>query len=198
MTSPDPVLAQALRRFRTEYDRVGALGQADPSVVALATADNSGRPSVRMVNLRDVRDDGFVFFANRESGKGIQLATNPRAALCFYWSWTNHQVLIEGSVEQLPEEASNRYWRSRPRAKQIASWASQQSRPLRDRGALSARYREYHALFDEGPVPRPPYWIGYLVVPDRIEFWRADWRRLQGRVAYTRTERGWRKHALNP
>jgi pyridoxamine 5'-phosphate oxidase len=194
----DPLLQQALQRFRSIYDRVGAAGKSDASAVALATADTEGRPSVRIVNLMDVRDDGFVFFANRESGKGKQLAENPRAAMCFYWNIISNQVLIEGAVTELPEEASNRYWRRRPRAKQLASWASLQSQRSPGRSELKSRYRRYHAQFDYGPVPRPDDWIGYLISPDRIEFWESDWRRLQERVAYIRSAEGWQKLSLNP
>jgi pyridoxamine 5'-phosphate oxidase len=169
-----------------------------PNACALATADAAGHPSARIVLLRGIDERGFSFFTNRESRKGRDLAENPRAALTFHWKSTRRQVRIEGVVEWVGDDESDRYFVTRPRSSQLASWASAQSATLPSRRALDeavAREAERHT---GGPVPRPPFWGGYRVVPERIEFWHEGEARLHRRWEYELRDGAWRSRALFP
>ena len=173
----------------------------DPTAVALATADSNGMPNVRMVLLKGVDQQGFVFYTNFESAKGDELVVNPQAALCFHWKSLRRQVRVQGSIEVVADQEADDYFASRAKDSQIGAWASQQSRPLENRFALEkavARFAAKHAL---GAVPRPPYWSGYRLVHEKIEFWTDKPFRLHDREAFYRDPRndnGWRKEKLYP
>lgn len=187
-----------IERFKDAFQRAQASEPQDGSAVALATADASGAPSVRMVLLRGVDERGFVIFTNRGSRKGLELDANPRAALCFYWASLDEQVRVEGAVERVSDVESDAYFASRPRGSQIGAWASRQSAVIASREDLEAAAREVEERFAGGPVPRPPFWGGYRVVPKSIEFWRAGANRLHERVRYDREGSGWRTALLSP
>jgi pyridoxamine 5'-phosphate oxidase len=170
----------------------------DPDAMALATATPAGLPSVRMVLLKEItRDGSFVFYTNAESRKGTELATNPRAALCFHWKSLRRQVRVQGPVSEVSPERADAYFQSRARGSQLGALASDQSRPLPDRATLEARAAEC-ALRYPGEVPRPPYWTGFAVRAQAIEFWRGRPDRLHDRMLYTRTPGGWRRTLLYP
>jgi pyridoxamine 5'-phosphate oxidase len=169
----------------------------DPNAVALATATPDGIPSVRMVLMKGVDDRGFSFFTNAESQKGEELRENPRAAMCFHWKSLRRQLRIEGSVTELPSLEADRYFHSRPRLSQLAATASQQSRVLQSRELLATRVKELDADFP-GEIPRPQYWKGFVLRPERIEFWKSREGRLHDRLLYTRNGNGWRKERLFP
>lgn len=170
----------------------------DPEAMALATSDEAGRPSVRMVLLKGHGSDGFVFYTNEGSRKGRELAANPQAALLFHWKSLRRQVRIEGSVERVTPEESDRYFASRSRYSQLGAWASDQSRPLESRSLFEARFDEVGDRFEGDEVPRPPHWGGFRVVPLTIEFWRDRAHRLHERRLFTRHAGEWEEGLLYP
>jgi pyridoxamine 5'-phosphate oxidase len=170
----------------------------EPTAMALATADAKGRPSVRMVLMKDVNQKGFVFYTNKESRKGAELGKNKNAALCFYWSDIDRQVRVWGPVEQVSEEEADAYFASRPRLSQIGAWASHQSHPMKTRFELEKKVAYYTAKFGIKKIPRPPFWVGYRVVPEQIEFWLEKPFRLHERVLFTREGKTWKSQRLFP
>jgi len=170
----------------------------DPEAMALATADESGQPSVRMVLLKGHGPDGFVFYTNDESAKGEQLAANPNAALLFHWKALRRQVRIEGAVERATDAEADAYFATRARDSQIGAWASDQSRPLASRETFETRFSEFERKFAGGDVSRPPHWGGYRLVPQQIEFWTDRPHRLHERRLFTRGGDGWTEGLLYP
>ena len=193
------LLREALARFEEVFARARETEASEPTAVILATADGEGRPSARTVLLKGVDERGFVFYTNAHSRKGRDLGENPRAALAFFWQTLFEQVLVEGAVVAVSEAESDAYWASRRRESCLGAWASDQSAPLASREELNERYAEHERRFSGGPVPRPPHWQGYRVVPERIEFWRPGDHRLNERDCYEQTDGGgWRRYLLNP
>jgi len=169
----------------------------DPNAVALATATTDGAPSVRMVLLKGLDERGFAFYTNAESRKGMELSGNPRAAMCFHWKSLRRQVRVEGLVSELPDAEADAYFHSRSRGSQLGAIASRQSRPLASRQTLEERVR----LAEErnpDEVSRPEYWRGYVLWPERIEFWVNGAERLHDRFMFLRTDTGWLKERLYP
>ena len=163
----------------------------DPEAMALATADRSGRPSVRMVLLKGHDQRGFVFYTNSLSRKGGELAENKRAALLFHWKSLRRQVRIEGPVEPVAAAEADSYFASRSRESRLGAWASDQSQPLDSRETFEGRYRQLVEDYRDRDVPRPPHWWGYRVAPDRIEFWLDRAHRLHERRLFLREGDGW-------
>jgi pyridoxamine 5'-phosphate oxidase len=174
----------------------------DPNAMCLATATPEGRPSARMVLLKGHDARGFVFYTNLESRKGGELAANPFAALCFHWKTLTRSVRVEGRIEAVTAEEADAYYASRSRGSRIGAWASRQSRPLEGRWALEKAVAEYTVKFGVGEIPRPPFWSGFRLLPERIEFWRDMPFRLHERRVFVATEGasegGWRTEALYP
>jgi pyridoxamine 5'-phosphate oxidase len=170
----------------------------DPSTMALATADAAGSPSLRMVLLRGVDQDGFVFYTNYRSRKARDLEANPRAAMCGFWYWLKQQVRIEGRIVRARADESDAYFASRPRGSQLGAWASPQSQPIASRADLETRLNTLATQYSDQPVPRPEFWGGYRLIPDRIEFWEEGPSRLHDRLVFTRGSDGWVPQRLAP
>lgn len=196
MAQPHPSDPYAL--FESWFREAEAKEPNDPNAMALATADASGAPSVRMVLLKGVDSRGFVFYTNLESRKGIQLRENPRAGLCLHWKSLRRQVRAEGAVEPVDAAEADAYFATRARSSQIGAWASSQSRPLAGRFELEGRIARFTAKFGLGAIPRPPHWSGFRVLPSRIEFWEERPFRLHDRLVYHRAEAGWTTERLYP
>jgi pyridoxamine 5'-phosphate oxidase len=192
--APDPIA-----RFRETLARASTASPHDATAAALATADARGRPSVRIVLVKGVDARGFAFHTNRESRKGRELAENPRAALCFHWPALGQQVRAEGPVSLLPDAESDAYFATRPRGSQLGAWASTQSAVIPGRGDLDQRARDLEANYAGRPVPRPPHWGGYRVIPLEIEFWQGRQDRLHDRFVYRlREPKDWIIERLSP
>lgn len=185
-------------QFLTLLARAKAAGEPLAEAMALATADGVGNPSVRMVLLKGADERGFVFFTNLESRKAHELRERPRAALCFHWALIEEQVRVEGGVEPLSGEEADAYFSTRPRGSQLGAWASKQSQPLDSRDALVARVAEEEKRFEGKEVARPPFWSGFLLRPERIEFWSGQTDRLHDRFLYTQREGAWTAQRLYP
>ena len=170
----------------------------DPNAMALATVDAAGRPDVRMVLLKGADEQGFVFYTNAGSQKGRELSGNANAAVVFHWKSLNRQVRVRGPVEAVSEAEADAYFATRPRQAQIGAWASRQSTPLESRLAFEKAIAVYAAKYAIGAVPRPPFWVGYRIVPQSIEFWHDRPFRLHDRVVFARRGNGWVKTRLYP
>ena len=169
----------------------------EPTAMTLATADATGRPSARVVLLKGFDARGFTFYTNHTSRKGRELAENPRASLCFYWTALERQVRIDGSVEPVSRDEAERYFHSRPIGSQIGAWASHQSAVIRSRAELEAREAELRQRFGD-TVPLPDFWGGYRVVPSEVEFWQGRPSRLHDRLRYARCVESWTIDRLAP
>jgi pyridoxamine 5'-phosphate oxidase len=189
---------EPFEQFDAWLKEAGAREPDDPNAMALATADEAGRPSLRMVLLKGVDDRGFVFYTNLGSRKGRQLQASPFAALTFHWKSLHRQVRVEGAVVAVTGEEADAYFASRHRSSQIGAWASRQSQPLSARLELERRVAEFTAKFGFGKVPRPEWWSGFRVLPARIEFWQQGAFRLHERTLYIRQGEGWQTQRLFP
>ncbi|MEM6625929.1 MAG: pyridoxamine 5'-phosphate oxidase [Pseudomonadota bacterium] len=172
----------------------------DANAMALATADETGMPDVRMVLLKDVDASGFTFYTNTQSRKGLQLAANSQAALCFHWKSLRRQVRVAGDVTRVSDEEADAYFASRAKDSQIGAWASDQSRPMEGRFELEGRIAKYAAKYGIGKTPRPAHWTGYRIAPSRIEFWRDRPFRLHDRLVFEResADTPWSNSRLYP
>ncbi len=189
---------EALTRFDQLVQTAKKTELGGPLSMTLATVDEVGQPSVRTIVVKNYDRRGFVFFTHRDSRKGVQIAANPKVALCFFCQPLMEQVTIEGFVELVKDYEADAYWATRARDGQFAAWASQQSEPLESRDTLQERLLEVQRQYQDQRVPRPSAWVGYRVLPERIEFWRAGWRHLHERVCYRKSGDDWKVCLLNP
>lgn len=187
-----------LARFRDWLAEAEASEPNDANAMTLATVGADGAPSARMVLLKGLDDRGFAFYTNLGSRKAQELATNPRAALCFHWKSRRRQVRVEGAVVPVEDSEADAYFATRPRISQLGAWASRQSQPLQGRFELEARLARVTARHPVGAVPRPPFWSGFRLIPHAIEFWEEGTFRLHMRFVYRRTDDGWEVGELYP
>ncbi len=193
MKATDPIVI-----FRDWYQEAINAGITDPSIMTLATVDREGNPAARIVLLKSFDENGFVFYTNYQSRKGMDLEKNPRAALVLHWRETGHQVRIEGITEKVQASASDLYFESRPRGSQLGAWASEQSREISSKVHLDESLKRWGSEFRDQPVPRPPYWGGYRVIPDKIEFWSDRKNRMHERMLFEKTDQCWVFKRLAP
>lgn len=190
---PDP-----FRQFARWMDEAIAMQLLEPNAMTLATADSSGQPSARTVLLKGFDERGFIFYTNYESRKSQDLAENPKASLLFYWGPFERQVRIVGTAARISAAESDLYFASRPAGHQLGAWASRQSATISSREALEENLAEAVHRFGSGPIPRPPFWGGFRVAPDTIEFWQGRLNRLHDRLEYAAGDGGWKMRRLSP
>ena len=191
--NPDPFL-----QFHLWFNEAKHVQVIEPNALTLATASAEGRPSSRMILLKGMDAKGFLFFTNYQSRKGRDLSVNPFGCMTFYWAELERQVILDGSVEKISQNESEAYYASRPRSSQLGSWASHQDQTIESREELEAAYKNYEQEFEGKPVPKPPYWGGYRLLPVRFEFWQGRQNRLHDRFRYLLTDGTWKIERLAP
>ena len=194
----ESVSSNPLDQFHVWFQKVMQVDQPDPEAMTLSTATMEGRVSGRIVLLKGFDQQGFVFFTNYSSRKSVELNMNPLAALTLYWPVLNRQVRIEGKIEKISPEESQEYFRTRPRGSQIGAWASPQSSDIKSREVIENRIAELEQQFGDGEIPCPPFWGGYILKPDWIEFWQGRESRLHDRILFTLRQDRWNISRLAP
>lgn len=185
-------------QFKEWFKKALSADLLDPNAMTLSTADKEGTPSSRTVLLKGVGAEGFQFYTNYKSRKGKELEENPRAALCFYWPSHERQVRIQGEVQKIGRDESETYFHQRPRQSQISAWASQQSAKVASREDLISRFKEMERRFEGEEIPLPEFWGGYILKPNRIEFWQGRAGRMHDRICYEKEKDGWTRFRLAP
>lgn len=185
--------------FRKWFSEAEASQATEINAMTLATVDAGGRPHARIVLLKGLDDNAFVFFTNYDSAKGNEIGSNPNVALVFFWKELERQVRVEGTIEKISDSESDIYFHSRPEGSRLGAWASPQSRPIEHRNVLELNYAKYEKEFSNIQIPRPPHWGGYRIVPDHIEFWQGRSSRMHDRILFSRSENGeWTRSRLAP
>lgn len=191
---PDPVI-----QFRKWYEDAFSSNSIQPDAMTVASATTDGKPSARMMLLKEVDGEGFVFYTNQESRKGEEFSRNAQVAIVFWWPLLERQVRVEGIIETISDNEADSYFKTRPRGSQLAAWASHQSQVVSSRQALDDRFRELEALYKGRDIPRPPYWVGYRLRHSTIEFWQGRPNRLHDRLRYRQISGGgWILERLSP
>ena len=198
MTARIAPLDEPFKRFLELFERAKKEETHDPTAVALATSTMHGRPSLRMVLLKEASFQGFVFYTNYQSRKAAEMEANSQAAMAFYWPVMNVQIRVEGTLDRTSAEESDAYFESRPVGHRLGTWASEQSREIDSAAELARRFDEVEERFKDREVPRPAHWGGYRITPEAIEFWFGRDNRMHERELYTRAGNGWTVRRLQP
>ena len=193
----DHVGSEPFGLFNSWLKEATALNINEPNAMSVSTVNDEGKVSSRIVYLREIANEGFVFYTNYLSQKGKALAGHPQAHLLFFWPELERQVAVSGNVVKAPEAMSDAYFASRPRSSQLGAWASHQSEPLENRRELEKRVANIAEMYP-GEVPRPPHWGGYILKPDLIEFWQGRPSRLHDRIVFEKNEDSWKVYRRNP
>mgnify|MGYP002777145634 CR=1 FL=1 len=194
----EQVVEDPYKLFKKWYDEWCAFEKNEPSAMTLATCNKEGQPSARVVLLKAYDSRGFVFFTNYTSHKAHDLQENPKASLNFFWKPLGKQIRIDGHVEKATDHESDGYFETRSRESQIGAWSSKQSNIIREPDELAKRVKEFSESFKGQPVPRPPFWGGYRVIPEKIEFWQEGAHRLHTRLVYKNVNGKWETHLIYP
>jgi pyridoxamine 5'-phosphate oxidase len=192
------ILKNPIELFQTWLQEAGDSGMKEPTAMSVATIDAEGAPDARVVLLKGCDDRGFVFYTNLESAKGEALRNDPRVALCFFWETIQKQVRVRGCASQVNDGEADAYFATRPRLSQISAWASKQSRIMEGHFELETEIAKAALRFGVDRIPRPPFWSGFRVAPEQIEFWHGKPYRRHHRIRYTRTDGDWRTEFLYP
>ena len=196
--SDEMALDNPIKQYEKWFDEALKRNILDPYTACLSTVDNLGRPSSRILYIRDIIPNGFVFYTNYNSNKGSDLNDNKHACLNVFWAELERQIRIQGIITKLEEGISDKYFKSRPRASQIGAWASNQSQKIKDRSELESKIKYYEQQFENKNVSRPPHWGGYCLSPTLLEFWQGRSSRLHDRIVYTKNNNKWSKSRLSP
>lgn len=195
----DPIYQQAMQRLRELMEEAGRRGDSDPRSCALATVDQTGQASVRIIDVLEINARGIVFFTDSTSGKAAHLRATPKAGLCWHWPQLRFQATLEGDAELLSDEEADACWRTRPREKNLSSWIAPQSSPITDRQQLHGGLRQVREQFAMVSVPRPPSWCAFRIVPKRIEIWRIGWQLPRAKLVYVRdADHHWTETSVTP
>jgi pyridoxamine 5'-phosphate oxidase len=195
----DSVLDNPVQQFKVWLQEAINAEADEPTAFVLSTVNSAGQPSARVVLLKEVSDDGFIFFTNYDSRKGQELSETPKAAMTFFWATLERQVRIEGTVEKVAEQVSDNYFHSRPIGSQVGAWASPQSQVIANRDVLEQADKAYTENFAKtDTIPRPPHWGGYIIKPTRVEFWQGRPNRLHDRIEYEQIQENWNLKRLAP
>ncbi|MDG2244212.1 MAG: pyridoxamine 5'-phosphate oxidase [Rhodospirillaceae bacterium] len=193
-----PKVEDPMELFEAWFQEAQTSELNDPDAMSLATSTPDGMPSLRMILLKGHGPDGFAFYTNKESKKGQQIAANARAALCFHWKSLRRQVRVEGVLTEVSEHQADTYFGSRSRESQVAAWASNQSRPMKDRDEFIEKFTSATTKFDGKDVPRPKHWSGFLLTPGMIEFWLDQPHRMHDRLVYKKEGAQWSAERVYP
>lgn len=194
----DKLLPDPIEQFELWFKEAESAGVQEPNTMTLATVNQSGQPTIRVVLMKEITDQGLVFYSNFRSRKGRELKKNPRAALNFYWQSMERQVRFDGAVTMIPHSKSDNYFQTRPRGSQLGAWVSAQSEAIPSRDYLEDQLKSFESKFEGKDIPRPPHWGGYLLTPERVEFWQGRENRLHDRIQYTCVNSLWEKCRLAP
>lgn len=192
------VLDNPFKQFTAWFKEAVEAEAAEPNAMTLATVDQNQKPDARIVLLKEMEDDGFVFYTNYASDKGRQIEQNPNVSLCFFWVELERQVRINGKAQKIPKAQSEKYFKSRPYKSQLGAWVSNQSEPVESRAVLERKFEEAERTFSEDEIPMPENWGGYKVIPERFEFWQGRRSRLHDRIRFDLENGAWLKYRLCP